>query len=88
MITDLKFVKGQEGTKRAIEIAVLGGHSILLCGPTGSGKSTLAECALALADSGHRTWRRSRPHPFEPCVGWNINLCVHCHSSRSVLFMW
>ena len=51
MINDLKFVKGQEAAKRAIEIAVLAGHSMLLYGPSGSGKSTLAECALALAST-------------------------------------
>jgi predicted ATPase with chaperone activity len=51
MISDFKLVKGQEAAKRAIEIAVTGGHAILLCGPSGCGKTTLAECARALAPS-------------------------------------
>jgi predicted ATPase with chaperone activity len=49
MIMDLKLINGQEAAKRAIEIAVTGGHSLLLCGPSGCGKSTLAECARHLA---------------------------------------
>lgn len=41
---DLSLVKGQKVAKRALEIAVAGGHNILLAGPPGTGKTLLARC--------------------------------------------
>lgn len=46
--TDFKHIKGQEGVKRALEIAAAGGHNISITGPPGAGKTLMAKALISI----------------------------------------
>lgn len=47
-MNDLGDVRGLSGARRALEVAVAGGHHLLLVGPPGAGKTLLAHCVPSI----------------------------------------
>ncbi len=43
-VPDFAEVRGQQAVRRALEVAVSGGHNLLMSGPPGAGKTLLASC--------------------------------------------
>lgn len=48
---DISYVKGQEYSKRALEIAAAGGHNLMMMGPPGTGKTLLAKSIPSILPS-------------------------------------
>lgn len=68
---DLSEIRGQEGAKRALEVAAAGAHNLLFIGPPGSAKTMLARalpgilprltCEEAIEVAKIRSWVETRP---------------------------
>ncbi len=63
-MTNFNEIKGQEAAKRAVEIAMAGGHYLLLVGPSGMGKTMLINAASEI----NREIAERYLHEARPCL--------------------
>ena len=54
MILIFSEVKGQANVRRAVEVAVAGGHNLLMIGPPYSGKSMIKKNPINFTSTKHR----------------------------------
>lgn len=86
---NLSQVKGQQGARRALEVAAAGGHNLLMIGAPGSGKTMLARCLpgilppLSFQESLETTRIFSIAGKLEPGAGLMVErpFCAPHHSA-------